>query len=917
MPVPLGESTLWGFLKSIAQLSFLVSLAVAIYAIRFRRLIWFTVRAFNREPPESMRRRGRHFRFSRVTALIAALWYLKDLFIPKGLGYWLFGDVAPGIPIDHERLQSQERLARKAAKRLLGRSKRIIIFTGGAGWGKTHTSHRLKARLAPLAQVDVSWTMISANPESRIVEEFMKVAKTTGEMRSVSLSFDHLEMLFRGNRAKTSPHYFAHIHDFEAIAIETQALASARRLIERVKVSPHVSLVITTRHSEASVDKLLPVLSRDLVQFIPLATKLPRADVRRLLRGVKSAPDTAWTASPLQLTLFRNYEKLVLRGGGQGGRQTAESVSKLDEYAMYRGLFSRLELPQQVCLQLLLARLVVSPERLFVRRPEALLAPVADGTALLRLFAYVEVGGEGGPVARLAHPTVLKLYANPEVMSPTTRAYRHAQWVGAWATEEPVNTLSRLQMVRHELRAQQGGAHREEQITSISYGETLTMCRFLFECRSDFHEYGPGTAQEDDERPSALLLQHDNAEHDETKPDPDSDRYIKIVGTLEGCSALAEMRPVRIRNLVKMMELLYQGLDAWPSANRLGDHLKGFGESGLMYGVAMDAVYQFDYAADTPGAIKRSLKARQVYKRGAHDSPFALATMLINEGIFRNNQFRNNPVRDPRQFQLAEGSYRRAGDLIDAAMDREERPAYRALMLRERLRVESGLMRWRYLSEGAVAVDVVGWWTKTWELVEKELGWPAASGIQEFAYFALNASFIELARRGRSPEWRTYYETARNYREAAGDRWFRLRLDQMAVVADTPTKDSPEWRAARLRDLASVAEEMRGMEDWSGIAFCAYQMVALRDGRVDRAAVEAQYEECVKKDPARRRLTRFVGRLAHERLFAILCGNDVAGKKHYFPAWKEKDPMPLNLHGLLLLRTVSLLDQANWTPSGV
>src|SRR4030095_13583918 len=101
----------WSFLKSIAQLSFLVSLAVAIYAIRFRHLIWFTVRAFNRKPRGSIHERGRYLRFSRVTALIAALWYLKDLFIPKGLSSWLFGDVAPGIPVEHERLQSQEGLA--------------------------------------------------------------------------------------------------------------------------------------------------------------------------------------------------------------------------------------------------------------------------------------------------------------------------------------------------------------------------------------------------------------------------------------------------------------------------------------------------------------------------------------------------------------------------------------------------------------------------------------------------------------------------------------------------------------------------------------------------------------------------------------------------------------------------------------
>ncbi len=102
------------------------------------------------------------------------------------------------------------------------------------------------------------------------------------------------------------------------------------------------------------------------------------------------------------------------------------------------------------------------------------------------------------------------------------------------------------------------------------------------------------------------------------------------------------------------------------------------------------------------------------------------------------------------------------------------------------------------------------------------------------------------------------------------------------------------------------------MEDWTGMAFCAYQMVALKEQPVERKAVAAQYEDCAKKDPKRK---PFRTRLARERLFAILCGGTAADKKKYFPAWTER-PMPLNLHGLLLLRAVSLLDQANWTPDG-
>jgi hypothetical protein len=238
-------------------------------------------------------------------------------------------------------------------------------------------------------------------------------------------------------------------------------------------------------------------------------------------------------------------------------------------------------------------------------------------------------------------------------------------------------------------------------------------------------------------------------------------------------------------------------------------------------------------------------------------------------------------------------------------------------MLRERLRIASGMLRWSYLHLGAVGAKVERRWNRTRRLVEREVGWPVGSGLQEFAYFALNASFIDLAWRGRKGKWRTYYDAARRYRESAGDKWFRLRLDQMAVLSDSLGPEADRRRQGGLTELASIAVEMRGMEDWTGIAFCAYQGVVLRDGRVNVAAIKELYDEWVKgsDDDGKEKPPPFESRTDRERLFKILCDNDEKKKERHFPAWANKPmPMPLNLHGLLMLRTVSLLDQANWTP---
>jgi len=902
MPTAPSDSTMWSLVSSLAKLSVLIGLAVAIYAIRSRRLIWFTVRAFNRRPPSRVHERGRRVRLAQLTSLLAALWYLKDLLVPRGLGHWLFGDVAPGIPSDHEPLASQEEPARRAAYLLLRRPIRIVIFTGKAGWGKTHTSHNLKTRLAPLAQVDVSWTMIAANPESRIVEEFIKTSKTTAG-RSVSLSFEHLALLARGNRSQTSPHFFAHVHDFEAIAVESHSLASARGLIERVIRSPHISLVITTRHTQARLEKLLPILSSRLVAFIPVKERLLVADVRRLLTPGRPISNDVLLLSPLQLTLRRHYEERTRREGPGEGPTSAVAPAASDTREIYLRLFAYLKPAQQVCLQLFLARLVVSPERLFVRHPEELLAPLRDGDTLLRLFAYVEGGGEGDPVARLAHPTVLELYSDARIMSPATRQRRHQQWAEALAAGNTDSALDRLQLVRHELRAQRGRADHEEQITSVTLGGTLAICRFLFESRSDFHEYLLTTTEGDHASPGTILMLHDSTER--------ADEYEKVVDALVSRSQSTVTSKVRTKNLVKMMELLYQGLDAWAAAKKLGDHLETLGANGSIYSWAMKAVFEFDSDANTRAAIESSREARRKWGQGPGNppdqSPFTRATMLINEGIFCNNQFRNTCAADAAAFDNAGHLYDEAGKLIKAEMERETRREYRLLMLRELLRVASGQLRWTYLKDGA-SVDVGKAWRDARQLVEREAGWPLATPLQEFAYFALNASFIELARKGRRGLWREYYGHARNHQEAAGDTWFRLRLDQMAVLAATLDRGVRERREG-LKALETVVGEMLGIDDWTGIAFCSYQIAVMGADRIDKDRIEARYAQYVTGGADR----SFEKRLDREKLFSILCGDNVEDKGKYFPGWSES-PMPLNLHGLLMLRAVSLLDQVNWTP---
>jgi hypothetical protein len=365
-----------------------------------------------------------------------------------------------------------------------------------------------------------------------------------------------------------------------------------------------------------------------------------------------------------------------------------------------------------------------------------------------------------------------------------------------------------------------------------------------------------------------------------------------------------------------MMELLYQGLDAWEAANTLANHLKGFVEAGLTYGSAMNAVFEFDYNGKTPAAIESSHAAFRALERGPRPSPFTRATMLINEGIFRNNQFRIEP-----EFDEAGRLYQEAKDLIESELGLEPRREYRLLMLRELLRVASGQLRWTYLKNGA-SVDVAGAWDDACRLVEREAGWPMATPLQEFAYFALNASFIELAREGPTRAWQKYYEQAKNHQEAAGDTWFRLRLDQMAIFEETLYRGARRrHRGARrhqdrVRALKTVIAEMLEISDWTGIAFCAYQMEVMQAEKVGKVGIKSRYEEYV--DVSKEADRTFEKRLERERLFAILCGDDVTDKRTYFPAWSRPDsssPMPLNLHGLLLLRSVSLLDQANWRPA--
>ena len=65
-----------------------------------------------------------------------------------------------------------------------------------------------------------------------------------------------------------------------------------------------------------------------------------------------------------------------------------------------------------------------------------------------------------------------------------------------------------------------------------------------------------------------------------------------------------------------MMELLYQGLDAWAAAKKLGDHLETLGADGSIYSWAMKAVFEFDSDANTRAAIESSREARRRGGRG-------------------------------------------------------------------------------------------------------------------------------------------------------------------------------------------------------------------------------------------------------------------------------------------------------------
>ena len=223
-------------------------------------------------------------------------------------------------------------------------------------------------------------------------------------------------------------------------------------------------------------------------------------------------------------------------------------------------------------------------------------------------------------------------------MSRVTRELRHGQWadVLAAAAQQADDFIARLQVVRHELRADRAGAHHEEQITSATYGGTLTICRFLLECRSDFHECFPQTAEGGPESASTLLLRHDGTES--------SAAYARLAEAMVRRSPSTTMSPATIRNLAKMAELLYQGLDAWEAANLLGRHLAQNGGPAVVYGFSMQSVFDFDNG-NTKRAIRKSRKALPAELESSRDfgqSPFTLAAILINRGIFRNNQFRDD-----------------------------------------------------------------------------------------------------------------------------------------------------------------------------------------------------------------------------------------------------------------------------------
>ena len=133
----------------------------------------------------------------------------------------------------------------------------------------------------------------------------------------------------------------------------------------------------------------------------------------------------------------------------------------------------------------------------------------------------------------------------------------------------------------------------------------------------------------------------------------------------------------------------------------------------------------------------------------------------------------------------------------------------------------------------------------------------------------------------------------------------------MGVVVEERSDRGARRKREGLKTLQTVVSEMRGIPDVTGIAFCAYQIAVMKGGPIGRDKILEQYKEYVPggSDESFEKLLR------RERLFGILCENDI-GKKKYFSGWTES-PMPLNLHGLLTLRAVSLLDQVNWRPDRV
>jgi hypothetical protein len=511
-----------------------------------------------------------------------------------------------------------------------------------------------------------------------------------------------------------------------------------------------------------------------------------------------------------------------------------------------------------------------------------------------------------GDHIRLAHPTVLELYAQSDFMSPASAATRHEHWSHAFATQNSRDSIEILQRIRHELRAHQLQSDIEDRLTTASEELNLSLCRFVFECRADYHHFALRSPNHD--TPPSFLH------------DVDREQY-QYVGTIADQTTPATPAAA-LHNIAKMMELLYQGLDEWEPANRLADRLeKTLRQPWMTYGSSMKAICEFDLAKhprSSETAITLSEPARRAFP-ARYSGSMTRATMLINEGIFRNNTFRRSD-----SFETAGALYTEAGALIDTALRREAHARFRRLLVREKLRVLSGLLRWEYLRAGFSArPDLVkSYWSAGCAAVEGECGRPVEKGMQEFAYLALNASFIELARTGIRGDVATYYREARNHQEAAGDRWFRRRLDQMKIAIDMLLPTSHQSLRQQLKELGRINDELARDDDWTGVAFCTYQIVRAErytspnDEGIEKE-VERRYE--VLRDAPGSSPTHFSKRpcfstrLEREHFFEILLYGKEQGK--YFPAWPSRQ-MPLNLQGLLMLRSISLLDQANWRRGG-